>query len=134
MKYLIIHQTSGNENEKIKNIYHSHVKKYGRIFYACIIDREGEIHEIHTQFNDRGKEGKSLDVAVMGNFIKEKPSQKQIAALDKLTKKLIKRHHFEAMLPHRYIENYGLRGTRVPCPGLVWEALLEYRWLKKSQK
>lgn len=101
-KYFVIHHTEAIEGEdgieRMRNIfdYHATVRKWGDIGYNYVIDSDGTVYEgrkggngvrgAHSlnSFNGKNYNYGSIGIAVIGDYDKEKLSDKAQASLEKL--------------------------------------------------
>ena len=118
IKYLVIHH-SQREIDSAKSIKKRHLKRgWEDIGYHYIINKNGRITKgRNTKYigaHVKGHNRNSLGICIIGNFDKEKPTEKQIKKLLKFLKRLSKKHNIENknILGHR-----EFKGVTKTCPG-----------------
>lgn len=117
VKYLLLHHTSVAGKNSLTAIRKDHKKRYGRTFYNVIIDKQGNVHYEHNKLNYRGKNKRSMDVCLTGDFTKEEPNEAQLKSLKLELKKLYKNHNFKAVITHNRASSYRLLASKSRCPG-----------------
>lgn len=101
---IIIHHTGIKKT--MQDIIDTHIKKnhYSKIGYHFVISKSGNIYYTrnlkysgaHTYHHNRN----SIDIALIGHFNEEKPTQKQINALNNLVQTLKKNYSIKEILAH----------------------------------
>lgn len=119
--YILHHTATPRDKTNLDAIIRDHNKRYGRSFYQCFITADGNIHWQHKIENQRNK-AMSVDYCVVGDFTKEDPTDKQLEALDELTKGL-------DIIGHGEATKYG--ATASECPGTLLEDLADLRKRKE---
>lgn len=122
MNYYIIlhHSATPKENTSLEAIRKDHKKRYGRTFYQIMIDEDGKVYDEHKEWNYRGKNKRSVDICLIGNFTNEVPNVVQLCALNLQLKNIYEKFNIVGdfkVLPHSELISSGLSGTNSSCPG-----------------
>lgn len=149
VRLLVVHHTAialtgdsrgGLERMRALYAYHAQNRGWGDIGYHFVIDEEGQIYEGraggdfvvggHAYCNNTG----TIGVALMGNFDKEKPTQKQMQSLQWMLRRLGDQYGIDL---NRRVLYHGkdlspIVGHRdllsTDCPGeLVWRTMSQVR-------
>ena len=102
-----VHHT-GNVNHTIQGLLNSNTYKDRPVFYNVIIDKQGQEHHFHDKPNRRGK-GLDYNVAVLGDYTKELPTDAVVETLNDFLKD-------KEWLTHKQLADLGL-ATKSQCPG-----------------
>lgn len=123
--YRVIHHSAGGTKETVQTVRDIHLPKYGRTYYNYIIDRQGTIHHEHDEWNWRGVGKRSKDICVLGDFTKERPTNKQLEQLQ-VVLKITEVYNFKDTFAHN-VAHLHMEATQSACPG----QLLSYydQWL-----
>lgn len=128
--YLVIHHSGGGPKETIQIVRNLHKPKYGRTYYNIVIDRNSKIWREHDEWNYRGQDKRSKDVCVLGNFLREEPTEKQLHALSAMIHVTKGTYGLEGPIAHKNALRRGLVATKSTCPG----NLMNYLNIMKNYK
>lgn len=104
--WCIHHSATSRDHTRAETIINNQKQQYGgKTFYDAIIDKDGIIYRENSIKKARGTD----DVCVIGDFTKEKPTDKQVKAL----KSLLDGHRY---ITHKELAEQGKAEASV-CPG-----------------
>lgn len=109
--FCIHHSATARDLTRTETIINNGIREYGKSFYDIIIDKDG----VATYPNAIIKERGTKDICVLGDFTKEKPTDKQIETL----KSIIEGQDYTT---HKELAEKGL-ATPSLCPGKLMNYL-----------
>jgi N-acetylmuramoyl-L-alanine amidase len=127
-EHIIIHHTAtARDTTRFQSVrdYHVNVNGWKDVGYHYFIESDGTIYagrmenETGAHCRAQGMNGKSIGIALTGDFTNDLPTDKQKKSLQRLVNSIQTRHNIESVLGHREVDSGTL------CPGISVDELLK---------